>query len=197
MENKNSFCRRNKLLESYIVGLAIGDGNLSNPSGRATRLRITCDKKYPLLIQRIVDSLGLLFSKNKVSIVDREKNYLDISVYSNQLEKIIPWRAGKGSKFAQCVSVPEWIKQKNKYTINCLKGLLETDGSVYDDRGYKMALFTTIIPKLAKDVNEMIFSLGFNPHTYQINQTNKQKLYHVRLSKKVLEFLNIVKVEKN
>jgi len=36
-----------KKLHAYIVGLALGDGNLSNPNGRAVRLRITCDKKYP------------------------------------------------------------------------------------------------------------------------------------------------------
>jgi hypothetical protein len=26
-------------LQAYVIGLAIGDGNLSNPSGRAVRLR--------------------------------------------------------------------------------------------------------------------------------------------------------------
>jgi hypothetical protein len=31
-------------LQAYVIGLAIGDGNLSNPSGRAVRLRITCDR---------------------------------------------------------------------------------------------------------------------------------------------------------
>ena len=40
-------------LQAYVVGVAIGDGNLSNPNGRAVRLRITCDKKYPALIARI------------------------------------------------------------------------------------------------------------------------------------------------
>lgn len=49
----------NKLLHSYIVGLAIGYGNLSNPNGRATRLSITCDKKYPKFIGHISDSLNV------------------------------------------------------------------------------------------------------------------------------------------
>lgn len=31
---------------AYIIGVAIGDGNLSNSNGRAVRLRVTCDNKY-------------------------------------------------------------------------------------------------------------------------------------------------------
>jgi hypothetical protein len=37
-------------LQTYVIGLAIGDGNLSNPNGRAVRLRIACDTKFPALI---------------------------------------------------------------------------------------------------------------------------------------------------
>lgn len=39
---------------SYIVGVALGDGNLSNPNGRALRLRITCDEKYPGIANEMV-----------------------------------------------------------------------------------------------------------------------------------------------
>jgi DNA-binding transcriptional regulator WhiA len=197
---RNKILNRNKDLKAYIVGLAIGDGNLSNPSGRATRLRITCDKKYPLLIERIKNSLGLLLPENKVSIVMRDKNYLDISVHSNYLENLLGWRANMGSKFIQNVSIPEWIKTSDSFKINCLRGLIETDGSIYNDRGYKMMMFVTIIPKLAIEVAEMIASLGFFPHLYAINDKkekyNKKTLYHVRLSKNVEKFLDIVKPEK-
>lgn len=193
---------KDKNLQSYIIGLAIGDGNLSNPNGRATRLRITCDKKYPLLLQRIVKSLQQLLPNNKVNVVARKASCVDVSVYSNHLEKIVGWQTGKGSKFTQRVSIPNWIRQKRKYKINCLKGLIETDGSIYFDRGYKMMMFTTIISALAKDVYEMIISLGFSPHFYKIKKSknmhnfNQKIIYRIRLSKNVSEFLNIVHPEK-
>ena len=38
---------------AYIIGIALGDGNLSNPNKRAVRLRITCDTGYPGLIENI------------------------------------------------------------------------------------------------------------------------------------------------
>jgi hypothetical protein len=39
-------------LQAYVIGLAIGDGNLSNPNGRAIRLRISCDTNYPHLLEK-------------------------------------------------------------------------------------------------------------------------------------------------
>ncbi len=195
---------KDKNLQSYIIGLAIGDGNLSNPNGRATRLRITCDKKYPLLLRRIISSLQELLPDNKVSVVDRKENCADVSVFSNHLENLLGWQANKGSKFIQRVSIPNWIKQKKEYKINCLKWLIETDGSIYFDRGYKMIMFTTIITELAKNVYNSIISLGFKPHFYKIKRRkinkynfNQKIVYHVRLSKNVSEFLNIVHIEKN
>lgn len=147
-------------------------------------------------MERVFNSLKSLFPDNKVSFVKREKNYLDISVSSNHLKKIIPWESGGGSKFVQKARVPLWIKKNRAYKINCLRGLIETDGSIYDDRGYKMITFTTIIPDLADDFYDMIISLGFNPHSYKI-LGKKHIEYHIRLSKNVADFLYIVKANKN
>jgi DNA-binding transcriptional regulator WhiA len=188
-----------KSLQAYVIGLALGDGNLSNPNSRATRLRITCDKQYPLLIKRIVNALKLLFPQNKVSIVERKENCLDISVYSNHLERLLGWQSGQGSKFAQKVAIPEWIKQNSGYKINCLKGLIETDGSIYLDRGYKTIQFCTVIPGLALDVLTIMKSLGFSPKIYKIKRKSagQQTTSYVRLSKNVPAFLEIVCPEKN
>jgi hypothetical protein len=52
-------------LQAYVIGLAIGDGNLSNPNGRAVRLRITCDTKYPALIDKISTALKQLLPREQ------------------------------------------------------------------------------------------------------------------------------------
>lgn len=76
---------------AYVIGVALGDGNLSNPNKRATRLRITCDSVYPKLGKEIKTSLELLFPTNKVSYVKRkEGTCFDISVYFNKLNEYIP-----------------------------------------------------------------------------------------------------------
>lgn len=147
----------------------------------------------------MVSSLQLLLPENKVGVVDNG-TYLNVSVYSNHLEELLGWCVGRGSKLAQKVTVPMWIKGKREYKIECLRGLIETDGSIYNDRNYKMIMFTSANPDLAKEFYEMLRSLSFKPYLYKIkrkSEANKKNIYHVRLSKNVSEFLDLVKPEKS
>lgn len=114
MQRIKKYLNPDKELQAYIIGIALGDGNLSNPNGRAVRLRITCDRKYPYLIKQIISSIKKLLPDNKVSIVIRAKTFLDISCYSNYWEKFLGWKVGLGPKHKQNVSVPKWIKKKIK-----------------------------------------------------------------------------------
>ena len=82
---------------AYIIGVALGDGNLSNSNGRATRLRVSCDTKYPAIISSIVSALKKLLPENKVSIVEIQKSHIDVSCYSNKLEGFLGWKAKAGS----------------------------------------------------------------------------------------------------
>ena len=189
---------------AYVVGAAIGDGNLSNPNGRATRLRISCDTKYPALMVKIRDAVQSVMPENKVAVQFRSSsNCADISCYSNQWEEVLGWHVGQGSKYIQNVRIPEWIRENREYTIHCLRGLIETDGCLYNDRGYEMVMFTTIISDLAKDACEMIQMLGFNLRLYKIERKtnpynfNQKIICHVRLSKNVQEFLDLVQPIKN
>ena len=192
-----------KNLRAYVIGLAVGDGNLSNQTGRVTKLRITCDDQYPLLRDKIVKSLETLLPNNKIGAISRKNSGCsDVYVSSKHLEPLLGWRAGAGSKYSQNVSTPAWIKKNDKYKIAYLRGLIETDGSIYQDRGYTMVMFTTIIRNLALEVLELINSLGFGAKFYKVNQKsnkykyNRQNLYHVRLSKNVQKFIDLVKPEK-
>lgn len=189
----------NKSLSAYIIGLALGDGNLSNPNGRATRLRITCDLKYPILIQKIQKAITDLLPHNKVSIVRRNVksgNCIDISCYSNHWEKMLGWSANKGPKLNQNISIPNWIKEKDRYKINCLRGLIETDGSIYKDRNYKTVMFTNASFTLIDDVYKMIISLNFAPRLYTIENNSKNLIYRIRIARDVQKFINLIKPEK-
>jgi hypothetical protein len=184
---------------AYVVGVAIGDGNLSNPNGRAVRLRVSCDNKYPKIIERIKKAVQQLLPTNKISIVNhfnRGGTWCDISCYSNKLEDFLGWKAKEGSKYKQRVSVPVWIRTNKKYTISCLRGLFETDGCIYTDRVYKMATFVTIIPGLAYDVVQMIKDIGFQPRKYTIKTKTKTR-YNIRISKDVDLFIKTIKLKKN
>lgn len=176
-----------KKLQAYIIGIALGDGNLSNPNKRAIRLRITCDKKYSLLIKHIKHCLSLLLPKNKISIVDR-KNCVDVSVFSNHWNKLL-WEWNKGPKDLQNVSVSQWIKNNKTYTKETLRGLLQTDGSIYKDRNYMMINFVNTTAALSNDVFNMIKKLGYQPNMQQFKQKNGKIKYTIRIAKNSEKFI--------
>jgi len=178
-----------------VIGIAIGDGNLSNPNGRAVRIRISCNTKYPQLIKNFILSIKKLLPENKVSLIKRPPHCADISCYSNQWEKILPWKASGGPKHKQNVSIPKWILNNKRYSRECLRGLIQTDGSIYSDRGYLMINFTTIIPKLAKDVQKIIHNLGFNSKINIIKEIHNK--YVVRISKNTKKFIEEINLVKN
>ena len=182
---------------AYVIGVALGDGNLSNSNGRATRLRVSCDIKYPAIINNVALALQKLLPKNKVSIVERDKSYIDVSCYSNKLEGFLGWKAKSGSKEKQKVSIPSWIKNNKTHIKHCLRGLFETDGSVYIDRKYKMANFVTIIPTLANDAMEMIEKIGFKPNMQILKSATRKTKYTIRISKNTEEFIKLINLDKS
>jgi len=182
---------------AYIIGVAMGDGNLSNPNRRAVRLRICCDIKYKNLIDNIKTSIQKLLPNNKVSLVKRKDNCADISCYSNKWENFLGWKAKGGSKEKQELTIPSWIKNNKQYSLLCLKGLFETDGSVYTDRKYLMANFVTIMPTLANDVMEIITNLDFKPNMQIRKEINGKTKHTIRISKNTEEFIKLVKIDKS
>ena len=90
--------RRQKKALAYIIGIALGDGNLSNSNGRAIRLRVTCDAKYPKVADEIIEGLKTILPKNKISIVrvPGKDTFFNISIYSNKFAEWMPWKVGMG-----------------------------------------------------------------------------------------------------
>lgn len=168
---------------------------MSNPNGRAVRLRITCDKKYPKLIDHIIENIKIILPENKVSIVDR-KNIVDISCYSNEWEEVLGWKSKNGSKIKQNVKVPDWIKNNTTYTKECLRGLFQTDGSIYYDRKYLMTNFTSANYTLAKDVKDMLVKIGFDINERKVISKNNHTKYVIRISKDVESFIKIINLWK-
>jgi DNA-binding transcriptional regulator WhiA len=188
---------KDKIIHAYIIGIALGDGNLSRPNGRTTRLRITCDTKYPTIIQEITSALSQLLPKNKVSIVPGPKpTYCNVSVYSEKLNGLLPWKVNNGSKFLQQAHIPMWIFEDTDYHIAVLKGLIQTDGSIYKDRTYTMINFTSIIEPLADDVAKLMELLGFKPTKSKTIQKSGKTKYTIRLARDTDYFLKLTGIHK-
>lgn len=181
---------KDRTTTAYVVGVAMGDGNLSNPNGRAVRLRITCDTKYPRLISKIEKNIKKIAPNNKVSRVRREKdNAIDISCYSNEWSKVLGWTADGGSKMKQKISTPTWILKNKRYARAYLCGLFETDGSIYKDRKYLTVNFVTQIPTIALAVDKIIKSLGYTHSVQQLRIKNDNVKFTFRIHKRASDFI--------
>lgn len=174
----------------------MGDGNLSNPNGRAVRLRITCDTKYPYLISKIERALRKIAPNNKVSRVNRADAAIDISCYSNHWEKILGWKADKGSKMNQQIAVPKWILNNKEYSKSCLRGLFETDGSVYMDRKYLTVNFVTEIPSLASCVTTMLSDLGYKASVQKLPLADSKTKFTFRIHRNAKGFIKDIQLNK-
>lgn len=178
----------NKKALAYIIGVSLGEGNLSNPNGRAVRPRITCDNNYPAIKTKIAKSLKNIFPENKVGFINKS-SYSDISIYSNKLPKLLGWDWNNGPKEGQNIKIPDWIKRNTTYTKECLRGLLQTDGSIYKDRGYPMVNFINNSESLSKDVWQLICKLGYEPVMYKFKIDNGKIKNTIRLAKNTLNFI--------
>ena len=188
---------KDKNLHSYVIGLALGDGNISRDSKwRTSRLRITCDKKYPYLYKYIKLCLEQLLPDNKVSISDNN-TYLNVYCYSNRLESLLGWKGNMGSKYKQQVRVPMWITKNKEYTKECLRGLIQTDGSIFFDRKYKMVNFVTQIPNLAHDVLALMRQIGYTPNMQILAIKDNKTKFTIRISKDVDKFIKDIKLWKS
>lgn len=180
---------------AYLIGIALGDGNLSNPNGRAIRLRVTCFSGYPRIAREILQTIQLLLPQNKISIVKKGGRCFDISVYSNKLKTWMPWGVGKGSKIIQQACVPCWILEDLTFSKECLRGLIQTDGCIYTDRGYQMVNFTNNNETLSRNAYTMMENLGFKPNFSKVINSGHLK-YTSRISRDAKRFISELQLYK-
>ena len=93
------------------------------------------------------------------------------------------------SKDNQNVSVPNWIKKDLNLSKECLRGLFQTDGSIYKDRKYVMINFVNTTPSLSLDVFDIVTNLGYSPNLQKLKQLNGKIKHTIRISKNSEEFI--------
>lgn len=77
----------------------------------------------------------------------------------------------QGNKIQARIDIPVWIKENPEYLIACVRGLVDTDGSVFNhsylSKGkrytYKKLDFTSASDLLRNSVYEFFQSLGMHP----------------------------------
>ena len=125
--NKPVFSK--KLAE--FVGIILGDGAITSRQITIT-LHHKDDKEYGEYVT------GLIKELFKVPVSKYHRDYKSVNDYVISRSELVQFCVNKlglkvGNKVKQQVDIPDWIKLNKNYSVACLRGLFDTDGSVFSE----------------------------------------------------------------
>lgn len=169
-----------------FVGIILGDGSITDYQVTVS-LNSKREREYASFIE------GLIYTLFQVPITRRYRSYenhessIDLVVSRVALVRFCIEKLGlmKGNKVRHQVGVPVWIKRSRKYLLACVRGLVDTDGSIYLHR-YKVNGKWYTYPKLSF-ANRSIPLLQFMSsalRTFDMNPRLTKNKEDVRLDSK-------------
>lgn len=150
---------------SEFLGIMMGDGGMSNYQISIT-LHHLDDEKYGQYVAKLMKKLfgvtPTIRHIPKISVNTYTISRVELVKYLHKLGLVI------GNKIKQQIDIPDWIKKNKQYSIECIRGLLDTDGSVvvhkYLSNGkyytYKKLDFTSRSSLLLTSVSGILTELG-------------------------------------
>lgn len=156
---------KNKKLAEF-VGILLGDGGISDRQVTVS-LHHQDDKNYVKFVVKLFEDLF----KVKPSVYHRPKKSIKYIVVSRtDLVDFCVKDLGLkvGNKVKQKADIPSWIKKNKDFSEACLRGLIDTDGSVFDHKYksrnkiycYKKLQFTSLSEPLLFSVYEIFQQIG-------------------------------------
>ena len=170
--NKVTLPKKNADLAEFI-GIILGDGHVTKYYAAVTLNTIT-DKEY---IKYVAQLAIKLFQGAPVTIIQhKNQNATRIQISSKMVAQFLK----NEGMISYKKIMPHWIIKKNVYKLACLRGLVDTEGSIsykiYQSRKgpriYKQLNFRNYDLNLMIFVKQTLEQLGLNP-----TATFKKSLY--------------------
>ena len=174
--------RRTELF-SELLGITLGDGNIGSYP-RCNYLRIYCNPRQNQYIEYVGEILRKFFKKRPYRYFRRDAGVVYLEISLKNLEVLLGIKVG--SKIRNKSTMPKWIFKKRSHLKACLRGLFDTDGSIYITGGkYKIVNFTSHNPVLLRDIKKSLQLLHFNPYSKPGCVELARKLEIVRFFKEI------------
>lgn len=144
-----------------FIGIMMGDGTVSTYHIGIT-LNATDDAEYVIFVTKLIKKL---FEVHPKIYKRKGKNAVVITVARKLLVGYLhSLGLPIGNKIKQGLDIPTWILNNPEYARACLRGLMDTDGSVfthtYRSKGeiyrYKKLSFTSASPALLESVQKIL-----------------------------------------
>ncbi|KKQ36022.1 MAG: hypothetical protein US50_C0001G0024 [Candidatus Nomurabacteria bacterium GW2011_GWB1_37_5] len=171
-----------------ICGILLGDGSITKNQIRITLNRVT-DAEYILYVKNL---LNRLFKVTPAIYQYRNKRKLMIRDVTISRKGLIDYMSSlglmAGNKVHHQVDIPRWILDNNKYSIACVRGLIDTDGCVFTHRyivrgkiyKYKKIAFTNKSKPLLKSVYTILKNIGLHPRFTTVFDVRLDRIQDVK-----------------
>lgn len=172
MPDRFTYMQKTALAE--LVGIMLGDGNLyvrKNPKIKPDCYSLTIagnsllDTDY--MSSYIPSLLLFLFDVTPTIYKSKARNCLNIKTGRKfVIENLILAGLTPGDKLKNKVTIPSWILKDQKFLKACIRGLYDTDGSVYELLPHWPGLFQLSFDNrnmtLLNDLRNSLLQLGFH-----------------------------------
>ena len=166
------FSKPKKSVElSEFVGIMLGDGGITDYQISIT-LNKRDDKDYIEFVAKMLEKLFRVKTGRTVreSVVVLTLSRINLVNFCQKMGLV------KGNKIKQQIDIPNWIKRTNRYSVACVRGLVDTDGGVFNHR-YRSNGKEYCYRKLA-------FSSRSKPLIHSVGEILKQNLIKCRVDSK-------------
>jgi len=157
-------------LLAEFVGILLGDGGVRSALQVTVSFNREKEMAYAHWIQGVVRRL---FGLDSALSLRKDNLGGDVVVSSSQLVRYLAGITGlkPGNKLHGGLDVPEWIWGQRTYKISCLRGLMDTDGSLYLHRyqvngrwyAYPKLCVASASSSLLSSIYRLFSELGFHP----------------------------------
>lgn len=164
-----------KLAEFF--GIILGDGNIIRKQMRVVVNKN--EKMYLGYVQKLVKDLFDLESKihkhSRGGFENSRDTALELCISSISLVKFCVENGLKiGNKIENQANIPRWCFENDKYLKGCVRGLFDTDGSVYPNnkRWKQICWKMSEKSKIPNSIYQGLKQLGFHPNKNIDNRVN-------------------------
>lgn len=155
-----------------FIGIMMGDGGMTKYQATITLHRVD-DREFAEYVVRLIQRLFKLSPSvhTRESVIIITISSVDLVVYLNSLGLPV------GDKIRNGLTIPDWTNLRKDFSLACVRGLFDTDGSVYQHRyrskgkmySYTKMNLTSASPELLRSVGDILTAQGFRPSLLKRN----------------------------
>jgi hypothetical protein len=114
---------------AYLLGLYLGDGDVTSHARGVCRLRVTLDSRYPDIVLCASCAMKDVLPGNRVGVHARtDSNAIAVTCYSKSWPELLP-QHGPGRKHQRKIALHPWQRRiTHSFPRELVRGLIHSDG---------------------------------------------------------------------